>query len=87
MSNDDNNNNIIPYDPKIDIALDSLQTMVSCFRELSEEYRQELDNPDREYYIDSKIITSMELQKAVNKSVLDLFESILAPTYSRAEHY
>lgn len=72
----------IEYNPKIDIALDSLQTFVACFEALKDEYQSNMHNAQ-----DCKLLTAMEAQAAVNKSVLDLFESILAPTYSRAEHY
>ena len=38
-NNEDIRKSIIPYDPKIDISLDSLQTLVACFEALKDEYR------------------------------------------------
>ena len=73
--------NSIPYDPKIDIALDSLQTFTSCFEALKDEYHNN-HNAD-----DYKLLTAMETQAAVNKAMLDFIEIILAPTYPRAKHY
>lgn len=72
----------IEYNPKIDICLDSLQTFVACFEALKDKY---LDGNHNAH--DTKLLTAMNTQAAVNKAVLDLFESILSPTYSRAEHY
>lgn len=79
---------VIPYNPKIDVALDSLQTFVSCFEALKDEYHEDnLHHHDSTTTTDDcKLLTTMETQAAVNKSILDLIESILAPTYARAAH-
>lgn len=72
----------IPYDPKIDVALDSLQTFIACFEALKDEYHHNNHNAD-----DYKLLTTMNTQAAVNTAMLDLIESILAPAYPRAKHY
>ena len=81
---------VIPYTPKIDVALDSLQTFVSCFEALKDEYHEDNlhhgSTTTTTSTVDCKLLTSMETQAAVNKSILDLIESILAPTYARAAH-
>jgi len=78
----------IPYDPKIDIALDSLQTFTACFEALKDEHVALAHNPPHDNeFTDPKLLVVIETQAAVNKALLDLLESILSSNYPRAKHY
>ena len=73
--------NIIPYDQKVDIHLDSLQTFVETFECLKNRYAQELYKSDD---IDIHLLATVETQAAVNKAMLDLIEAMMEDAYPRA---
>jgi hypothetical protein len=87
---------IIPYDQKVDICLDSLQTFVASFEALKndvrEKHHQAYDDHDPEDHImniferlSCKHLVALETQAAVNKAMLELLESMMEDAYPRAQ--
>jgi hypothetical protein len=87
--------NIIPYDQKVDIRLDSLQTFVETYECLKNEYREKHhkaydDHNPKDHIMNiferlsCKHLVALETQAAVNKAMLELIEAMMEDAYPRA---
>lgn len=75
---------IIPYDQKVDVALDSFQTFVHTFSELKSYYHA-LPPDKLDVHTAVKCIT--EGQDAVNHALLDLLSAMMEDAYPRVRNY
>jgi hypothetical protein len=61
---------IIPYDQKVDIHLDSLQTFIACYEALKDEIREQYHDLHREQYEGISIyLDNLEFKRRVKEQI------------------
>jgi hypothetical protein len=70
------------YNRKTDIAIDSLDTFIKTYKDLKDHYRQTLVNVDPKVNPELAILNILDVQNAINTSILELVYSMM-PQYDK----
>jgi hypothetical protein len=70
------------YTRKTDLAIDSLDTFIKTYQNLKDHYRRTLENVDPKANPELAILNILDVQNAINNSILEFIYSLL-PQYDK----